>query len=491
VFWVHASNTERFRQSFISIAQECCIPGYEDPKMDVLALVKRWLEKKGRGRWLMIIDNADNSQIFFPPDESGSDSSVNDDHLLGQYLPDCSHGSILVTTRNKEAGVMLTKGKPPVEVNAMKDGESEQLLRTNIANLDFTSGQLLALASRLGHLPLALAQAAAYIEAKSITVDRYLQLFDKSEEDSLNLLGREFEAVGRDSKTPRAITKTWILSFKQIQAQNAFASELLAIMSFLDRQAIAIEFLNWYCEQQDNEWYGEVQMEEALGLLKAFSFITQAKDQTLDVHRLVQLVTRKWLAREKKTNQFAGQALLAVSHAFPFGTYDNWVVCNAYLPHVYSVLKFEGTGSRDEQVGKAGLLHCVAGYFQYRGQWADSENLLLEAVKLRREILGSEDPSTLTSMGNLASTYRNQGRWEEAEKLQAEELVICSRVMGADHPDTLTGMANLASTYRNQGRWEEAEKLFVQVMETRKTKLGADHLDTLTSINNLSVIYKH
>jgi hypothetical protein len=32
---------------------------------------------------------------------------------------------------------------------------------------------------------------------------------------------------------------------------------------------------------------------------------------------------------------------------------------------------------------------------------------------------------------------------------------------GADHPDTLTSMANLASTYRKQGRWEEAEKLDV------------------------------
>ncbi|KAK4220429.1 hypothetical protein QBC38DRAFT_215256 [Podospora fimiseda] len=53
--------------------------------------------------------------------------------------------------------------------------------------------------------------------------------------------------------------------------------------------------------------------------------------------------------------------------------------------------------------------------------------------------------------------------------------------LGADHPSTLTSMANLASAYRNQGRWEEAEKLEVQVMETSKTKLRADHPDTLTS----------
>jgi hypothetical protein len=31
--------------------------------------------------------------------------------------------------------------------------------------------------------------------------------------------------------------------------------------------------------------------------------------------------------------------------------------------------------------------------------------------------------------------------------------------LGADHPDMLTSIANLALTYRNQGRWNAAEEL--------------------------------
>ena len=49
------------------------------------------------------------------------------------------------------------------------------------------------------------------------------------------------------------------------------------------------------------------------------------------------------------------------------------------------------------------------------------------------------------------------------------------QVLGDDHPDTLTSMANLACTYRNQGRWKEAETLDVVVMEKRKQVLGDDH----------------
>jgi hypothetical protein len=63
------------------------------------------------------------------------------------------------------------------------------------------------------------------------------------------------------------------------------------------------------------------------------------------------------------------------------------------------------------------------------------------------------------------------------------------RVQREEHLDTLTSMGNLASTYRNQGRWKEAESFFIQVMETRKRVLGEEHPDTLTSMNNLALIY--
>src|SRR5438105_15873076 len=119
-------------------------------------------------------------------------------------------------------------------------------------------------------------------------------------------------------------------------------------------------------------------------------------------------------------NDFVCRALLAVSYAYPFDNYENWAICNAYLPHVYAVLKVEGTGSRDEKIGKAALLHRVAWFFHCRGQWKDAERFQQEAFELRRDVLGVEHRSTLSSMANLASIYRNQGRWEEAEKLDVQ-----------------------------------------------------------------------
>ena len=114
---------------------------------------------------------------------------------------------------------------------------------------------------------------------------------------------------------------------------------LLSLMSLFDRQAIPLEFLTQYSKQQDQEPKGEIQLTKALGVLKAFSFIVEGKGHGLDMHRLVQLVPRKWLATENTIDQFSEQALLIVLELYPFGIYENWTICNEYLPHVYAVLK--------------------------------------------------------------------------------------------------------------------------------------------------------
>jgi Tetratricopeptide repeat len=71
----------------------------------------------------------------------------------------------------------------------------------------------------------------------------------------------------------------------------------------------------------------------------------------------------------------------------------------------------------------------------------------VQELEMTKRVLGHEHPDTLTSMGNLASTYWNQGRWTEAEELNVQELETRKRVLGYEHPDTLTSIGNLASTY--------------------------------------------
>ncbi|RYP55588.1 hypothetical protein DL771_012342 [Monosporascus sp. 5C6A] len=423
--------------------------------------LKDWLMKT-QGRWLMVIDNADDTDLFFRPSGATSDDVEGN---LGQFLPECSHGALLITTRNKQTGVKLAKGQPPIDVGRMEEEECQSLLRARLEGVPVTASDLSTLSDRLEHLPLALVQAAAFIQENSITVQDYLELQDESDQSLVNLLSEEFETVGRDSETPRAVAQTWMLSFQQIQRQNPFAGELLSLMSRLDRQGIPEAFLSNYGER-NNRFDGRIELVKAVGVLKAFSLVSEEKGGNLDMHRLVQLVTRKWLTKEGTAGRYDREALWTVSEMYPYG-------------------------EEAEAKAKASLLHRMAAYLYFVGKWSDAERFSLQAGQIREKLLGEDHPDTLTSMANLALTYSNQGRWKEAEELGVRVLEIRKRVLGEDHHDTLTSMANLASTCSKQGRWKEAEELRVRVLEIRKRVLGEDHPDRLTSMANLASTYSN
>jgi hypothetical protein len=93
----------------------------------------------------------------------------------------------------------------------------------------------------------------------------------------------------------------------------------------------------------------------------------------------------------------------------------------------------------------------------------------------RRNTLGWEHPSTLTSKANLASTYRNQGRWKEAEELEVQVMETSARVPGWEHPSTLTSMNSLAFTLKGQGHKDKAISLMEKCFQLRKQVLGPQH----------------
>ncbi|KAG9249446.1 uncharacterized protein F5Z01DRAFT_746111 [Emericellopsis atlantica] len=431
--------------SYTSIAQES----------ETLSLVKSWLEQTDRGRWLMVIDNADDTELFAL---SQKDELI---HMsgpaigrgkLGRFVPSCRHGSILITSRNKQTAVRLAPAKHRIEVAKMTDAEAMRLIRSTMEDDDITVGTTERLASRLEHLPLALL----------------------------------FEGFGRDSETSHAVTATWIISFEQIEKQHPLASSSIP-KSFLDNQ-----------QGQS----GLEAVTKALGTLIAFSFVLNRKNDTVDMHRL-------WLATKGATDNFAVAALKVVSNAFLWGRFETRDICLQYLPHAYAVLAAHGKEVEAANLHRASLLHNISAYlsqavrilaqamgnlaatYRNQGRWEEAEALEVQVMETRKTKLGADHPDTLTSMANLASTFWSQGRWEEAETLFVQVMETSKTKLGADHPDTLTSMANLASTFWNQGRWEEAETLGVQVMETRKTKLGADHPDTLTSMANLASTYRN
>ena len=296
----------------------------------------------------MVIDNADDSEMFFgPTEEQNTRSETTSGGNLSRYIPECSRGSILVTTRNKQAGAKFARGGRLIEVTKMDPEECLQLVQKKIPECQEDSSHVAELAENLEYLPLALVQATAFIQENSMTISGYLNLLNKGDDDLVELLSQPFEEVGRDSSIPNAVIATWLISFNQITKQYPKASAVLSLASFFDRQGIPEVFLSWsvwdnltpQAGLQPESTFTSIELKKAVGVLKAFSFVsTGKKDDVIDIHRLVQLAVRKWLIFKGETSMWACQALFVTADLFPNGVYENWRTCSEYLPHVDAIL---------------------------------------------------------------------------------------------------------------------------------------------------------
>ncbi|KAL8318786.1 hypothetical protein RB597_005851 [Gaeumannomyces tritici] len=545
IFWIHAGTQARVEEGFQAIADVVKLPGRNQPKADVLQLVYGWLSNEQNGRWTIILDSADNGGVFYATNDGRKGKP------LANYLPQSRNGSIVVTTRNRDLAFRLTGDhKNIIDIKPMVLADALLLLKKKLGPLPDTDTAK-ALVQALDLVPLAISQAAAYIQARSplSSVGKYLAEFQKGEYKRTRLLSHDAGDLRRDGGASNAILTTWQISFEHIRSERPSAADLLALMSFFDRQGIALSLLKplntenvqWDSGSESGSSSDEADdgFEDDVAILRGFCLVSASENasaasedaKALEMHGLVQLSMRQWLEADGLQNKFRRQFVERIAAAFPTGDYSNWATCQKLFAHVDAAMNCrpteEGTqelwaglmyrggwyaleqgkyGAAEQMVGKSKrsrekqlgnsdekTLNSVALYaeiFRNQGRWQEAEKLEVEVMETRKTKLGVDHPDTLTSMANLASTFWNQGRWEEAEKLEVEVMETSKTKLGVDHPDTLRSMNNLASTFWNQGRWEEAEKLQVEVMETRKTKLGVDHPDTLTSMNNLALTWK-
>ncbi|OAL56170.1 TPR-like protein [Pyrenochaeta sp. DS3sAY3a] len=569
VFWVHASNAARIEQGYRDIADLVRLEGRDDRQTDIFMLVHNWLRNEKHGRWLLVLDNADDAEALTLPaataaaTQAGSRDDIHPRSILS-HLPWSKNGSVLVTSRTKSVARQLVEEDDILAVQPMEMATGTELLHKKLGAEVDKSG-VADLAAALDFMPLALVQAAAYIRQRAprCSVQRYLEEFRKSDRKRTGLLDYDGGHLRRDREANNSILLTWQISFDYILQARPSAADLLSLMSFFDRQGIPevllrrgsrnVANVNSVSDSEasiDDRIEEDTGFEEDILMLRNYSFIkTTAETTTFEMHRLVQLATRKWLEEHGQLETWKQQSISSLCSVFPTGEHENWTECQALFPHAKSALS-QPPQSQESRQQWAFLLYNAAWYAWQKGNISDADQFSLKSREARRKILGpehvdtlssiamsgiaaslagrwkeaeelevqvmetsvrvlgEEHPSTLMSIGNLASTYRNQGRWKEAEELEVQVMEtrkrvvgeehpdtltsignLASTVLGEEHPDTLTSIANLASTYWNQGRWKEAEELFVQVMETRMRVLGEEHPDTLTSIANLASTY--
>ncbi|KAJ7833110.1 P-loop containing nucleoside triphosphate hydrolase protein [Mycena olivaceomarginata] len=170
----------------------------------------QWLSSKV-GKWLLFFDNAD-------------DPSIN----LNQFLPQCDHGNIIITSRNRE---LCQYAGSNSFVSDLEEADAVALLLKSAHHQLSTQNKQIAseIVKTLGYLALAIVQAGAFI-FKSGALNGYLDLYAKHQKRLLS----EKPSQSHDSYAWTVYT-TWQMSFDQLQPQAAMFLQLCSF--FITRES--------------------------------------------------------------------------------------------------------------------------------------------------------------------------------------------------------------------------------------------------------------
>jgi hypothetical protein len=422
-----------------------------DPVASVHAVLART-----RTRWLLVFDNAV------------------DRASLERYVPPAGDGWVVVTTQSQHW--------PPgqvFDVPVLGTEVAARFLASRTGDPDQAAAW--ELAAELGGLPLALEQAAAYMQATGTMMARYLSLFRDRQAD---LLARG-EATGH----PADVAATLGLALSRLAGQAPAAAALLRLLAFLAPEPVPLDLLlatqkaagllAWPAAAGIGPLLGDpVATGDAVATLRRYSLITPAGDGLVLVHRLVQAVARVHLPAVA-AGPWAQAAAALVEAAVPANAElpMAWPACAALLPHGRAILDLTSDGM--ERIAR--YLGSIGSYPAAVSLW----QLIADAHSLS-DAYGSEHPSTLSVRSNLAHWCGEAGDAAGARAQFAALLPVIERILGPEHPIALSARGNLARWTGSAGDAAGARAQFAGLLPVIERILGTGHPYTLTTRHNLA-----
>jgi len=456
VWWLRSEQPAALAAEYAALAAQLGLPEKDAPQQPVvIAAVRAAL--RHRADWLLVFDNAN------APAE------------IREYLSGAG-GHVLITSRDPAWGGVAQR----VEVKKWPSAVAVEFLLQRTRQADAAAAG--ELARELDFFPLALEQAAAYIEATGNTLAGYRALFRTH---ALALLQRG--TPGTDY--PATVATTWELSFARLEAQSPAAAALLNLCAFFAPDDIPRDIITTHARFLPEPLRAAVgdalAFDDAVAAIRRYSLIEAGDAATLSLHRLVQAVIRNRLG-EPGEKPWAEAAVKVVNAAFPFGSDDvrTWKECDRLLPHAIATTDFaEPRRAGLEAAGR--LLNQMGVYAWGRAEYATAKAAYERALKIDEEAFGPDHPRVATDVNNLGTVLRDLGDLPGARAAAERALKIDEKAFGSDYPKVAIRVNNLGNVLRALGDLPGAKAAYERALKIDEAAFGPDHPSVATHVNNL------
>ncbi|BCY08604.1 FxSxx-COOH system tetratricopeptide repeat protein [Actinoplanes sp. L3-i22] len=457
VWWVPADEPSSIRRSLVSLARRLGLPESVDAEDTIGAVLDALRQGETHERWLLIFDNAG------APD------------TIQEYRPRAGRGHVLVTSRsNRWLGHDAT-----VSVDVFTEPESVQMLRKRWP--DLSDDQARRLAGRLGHLPLALEQAAAVHIESGMTLEEYLTALDETPTRVL----REGTPEGYSS----SVALTFQIAYRELASKSPAAAQLFAICALMSSQPISVPMLIRGRGAQlpaplATEVRTEMTRRNAIRDMAGHALATLDPGRNLiQVHSLVRDLLRDELSEQDRQVYTSGaHSILALANPGEPDVPENWQSLRQISPHVVpsGILFSPDPEARTVFLDQIRYLYSV-------GDYAASQTLGEMAVTTWSQMLGVNDIMTLVANRHLANSLRAQGEFPRAAAINKDTLERMTELLGATHEHTLATANSVGADLRIAGDFRRARERDEANLAAYQEKFGDNDPATQRSANNLAV----
>jgi tetratricopeptide (TPR) repeat protein len=445
VWWVRAGEPVTLASDYASLAVKLDLPEKLAANHGVVIdAVKEWLRKNGD--WLLIFDNA------------------SDPDAVRNLIPRGSSGHVLITSRYATwAGIAK-----PISIDVISSEEATNYLLRRTGQDDQAAAR--SITEVLGGLPLAIEQAAAYIETTGTSLNHYLGLLRSGT--------REILQRGRPStEYLDTVATTWELSFRQLETESPTAVDILKLCAFLAPDDIPGEVLRtgagYLPDKLAEVATDPLELDHNSAELRHYS-LAEVNQGKLSFHRLVQAIIRERMSDEERL-VWSASAVNVINNSFPCDIHDisRWPTCEALFLHALTSTEFamQFDVSRESTLS---LLNRVGVYLISRASFGEAKVFLNKAFGVSDKLAGHE-ASKIEAYNALGETLLQTGDFNAAESLFRRGLALGERALGPLHAAVARCASNLGRVMYIRANFTEAQTYFEKALDLNTAAYGPAH----------------